>query len=125
MSKTYKDVCDTEEQIRAQKNKNQQYRQQILDVDREIDAMVLKIDTYRALKLSELSKFYLTFNFIILEITKTSKTTYYIYMIFNLDTITEQKKLLEEKQTKVEVIQEEESNGVIEVPVPEQFSPEK
>jgi len=59
MSKTYKDVCDTEEQIRAQKNKNQQYRQQILDVDREIDAMVLKIDTFRALKLSELSKFYL------------------------------------------------------------------
>lgn len=58
MSKTYKDVCDTEEQIRAQKNKNQQYRQQILDVDREIDAMVLKIDTYRALKFSELSEFF-------------------------------------------------------------------
>lgn len=57
MSKTYKDICDTEEQIRAQKNKNQQYRQQLLDVDREIDAMVLKIDTYRALKLSESSEF--------------------------------------------------------------------
>jgi len=57
MSKTYKDICDTEEQIRAQKNKNQQYRQQLLDVDREIDAMVLKIDTYRAVKLSESSEF--------------------------------------------------------------------
>lgn len=40
--------------------------------------------------------------------------------------ITEQKKMLaEEKQTKVDVIHEEESNGVIEVVVPEQFSPEK
>jgi hypothetical protein len=40
--------------------------------------------------------------------------------------ITEQKKIMaEEKQTKVDVIQEEESNGVIEVVVPEQFSPEK
>lgn len=38
--------------------------------------------------------------------------------------VTEQKKLAEEKQTKVDVIQEEDSNGVIEVPVPEQFSPE-
>lgn len=56
MSKTYKDVCDTEEQIRAQKTKNQQYRQQILDVDREIDAMVLKLETFRALKMSEMSK---------------------------------------------------------------------
>ncbi|KAL5235333.1 hypothetical protein ACI65C_002742 [Semiaphis heraclei] len=91
MSKTYKDVCDTEEQIRAQKNKNQQYRQQILDVDREIDAMVLKIDTFRALKQSE----------------------------------NKLKKIAEEKQTKVDVIQEEDSNGVIELPVPEQFSPEK
>lgn len=44
---------------------------------------------------------------------------------FYVDTIIEQKKLIEEKQTKVDVIQEEESNGVIEVPVPEQFSPEK
>lgn len=55
MSKTYKDVCDTEEQIRAQKTKNQQYRQQILDVDREIDAMVLKLETFRAIKMSEMS----------------------------------------------------------------------
>ena len=39
--------------------------------------------------------------------------------------ITEHKKLVEEKQTKVDVIQEEDSNGVIEVLVPEQYSPEK
>ncbi|XP_050425730.1 gamma-aminobutyric acid type B receptor subunit 2 [Adelges cooleyi] len=89
MSKTYKDICDTEEQIRAQRNKNQQYRQQLLDVDREIDAMVLKLDTYRALKLSEMKR-----------------------------------KALEEKQTKVEVIQEEEPNGIVDMPV-EQLSPEK
>lgn len=40
--------------------------------------------------------------------------------------ITEQKKMMaEEKQTKVDVIHEEESNGVIEVVVPEQCSPER
>lgn len=39
--------------------------------------------------------------------------------------VTEQKKIAEEKQTKVDVIKEEDSNGVIEVPVPEQYSPEK
>jgi len=40
--------------------------------------------------------------------------------------IIELKKIAEEKQTKVDVIQEEDSNGVIEVlAVPEQFSPEK
>lgn len=41
------------------------------------------------------------------------------------DFITEQKKMAEEKQTKVDVIQEEEFNGVIEVLVPEQITPEK
>ncbi|XP_050524506.1 gamma-aminobutyric acid type B receptor subunit 2 [Daktulosphaira vitifoliae] len=88
MSKTYKDICDSEEQIRAQRNKNQQYRQQLLDVDREIDAMVLKIDTYRALKLSE-----------------------------------QKRKALEEKQIKVEAIQEE-SNSNIDLLI-EEVPPEK
>lgn len=46
-----------------------------------------------------------------------------IYLYVNI--ITELKKIAEEKQTKVDVIQEEDSNGVIELPVPEQFSPEK
>lgn len=41
------------------------------------------------------------------------------------DFITEQKKMTEEKQTKVDVIQEEESNAMIEVLVPEQITPEK
>jgi len=44
---------------------------------------------------------------------------------FYVNIITEHKKLAEEKQTKVDVIHEEESNGVIEVHVPEQYSPEK
>lgn len=33
--------------------------------------------------------------------------------------------MMEEKQTKVDVIQEEESNGVMEVSTPEEYSPEK
>lgn len=44
---------------------------------------------------------------------------------FYIDIVTEMKKMTEEKQTKVDVIQEEDSSGVVEVPVPEQFSPEK
>lgn len=44
---------------------------------------------------------------------------------FCVNIITEHKKLAEEKQTKVDVIQEEDSTGVIEVHVPEQYSPEK
>lgn len=127
MSKTYKDVCDTEEQIRAQKNKNQQYRQQLLDVDREIDAMVLKIDTFRALKMSESSKSRRIIGFIKIITSEYLLIYNYYYTLFKFytNTITEQKKMFEEKQTKVDVIQEEDSNGVIEVPVPEQFSPEK
>lgn len=50
---------------------------------------------------------------------------HYYALKFYVNTITEQKKMFEDKQTKVDVIQEEDSNGVIEVPVPEQFSPEK
>lgn len=44
---------------------------------------------------------------------------------FYIDIVTELKKLTDEKQTKVDVIQEEEPNGTIEFPVPEEFSPEK
>jgi len=46
-------------------------------------------------------------------------------LYFYIDIITELKKLAEEKQTKVDVITEEESNGTFEFPVPEEFSPEK
>lgn len=44
---------------------------------------------------------------------------------FYVDIVTEMKKITEEKQTKVDVIQEEDTSGVIEVSIPEQFSPEK